>query len=154
MENAADISNIALWSNFIEYYYDAFDKALVCVGERTHRFMEFERHEVLPTIERKYRTNQPSWVRLLVQKSLPEKLKSLDDLSRNLWWSWSIEANELFESMDKDLWIRCEQNPILFLERISLPRFHELEKDSAFVEKLHSKYLMFTSYMMKKYHVS
>ncbi len=151
MENAADIANIALWSNFIDYYYSAFNKALYSVGERTHRFMEFEREEVLPSIERKFRLNQPSWVRLLVQKSLPEKLKSLDDLSHNLWWSWSIEANELFESIDKELWVKCEQNPILFLEKISLPRFQELEKDTVFVEKLHSTYLKFTSYMMQKY---
>ena len=151
MENAGDVANIALWSNFVDYYYNAYDIALNCVGERTHRFMEFERQEVLPSIERKFRLNQPSWVRLIVQKSLPEKLKSLDDLSRNLWWSWSIEANELFESIDKELWIKCEQNPILFLERISLPRFQELEQDTVFVEKLHSTYLKFTSYMMQKY---
>ncbi|MGD9978383.1 MAG: alpha-glucan family phosphorylase [Bacteroidales bacterium] len=150
MVNAADISTIALWNNFIDYYYTAYDKALVCVGERTHRFMEFERQEVLPSIERKFRLNQPSWIRLLVQKSLPEKLKSLDDLSRNLWWSWNIEASELFESIDKNLWDKCEQNPILFLERISLPRFQELEQDSVFVDKLHSIYLKFTSYMMQK----
>lgn len=40
----------------------------------------------------------------------------------------------LFEFIDKELWIRCEQNPILFLERISLPRFQELEQDTVFVE--------------------
>lgn len=151
MNNAQEIASIALWKNFIDYYYKAYDKALSLVGSRTHQFMELERQEILPTVERKFRTTQPSWTRLIVQKNLPEKLKPLDELSRNLWWSWNTDSKKLFESIDKELWIKCEKNPILFLERISLPRFQELEHDAEFVEKLHSIYLNFTAYMMQRY---
>ncbi|HPD95505.1 MAG: alpha-glucan family phosphorylase [Bacteroidales bacterium] len=149
-ENAFDISKIALWKNFISYYQNAYNIALQQVGNRTHIFMEEERQEILPKKERKFKANKPSWVRILVQKSLPKKLKSLDDLSRNLWWSWNSETKELFKSIDPQLWEKCEKNPILFLEKISLPRLLELENDATFVEKLHSTYLKFTSYMMDK----
>lgn len=150
-ENAGKIAATALWKNFAGYYFQAYHVALKAVGERTHRFMELERQEILPTVEKKFQANQPSWVRLIVQKSLPEKLKSLDDLSRNLWWSWNPEAKELFRSIDPELWVKCEQNPILFLEKISLPRLQELENDTEFVDKLQSIYLKFSAYMMKKY---
>ena len=149
--NADEISRVALWENFIDYYFQAYDKALRVVGDRTQMYMEFERQEVLPTVERKFKQYQPNWVRLIIQKRLPEKLKPLDEISRNLWWSWNTDAKEIFETIDKDLWNECEHNPIQFLERISLPRFQELENDTAFVDKLQSVYLKFTSYMMKRY---
>ncbi len=149
--NAEEIAKIALWKNFIDYYWQTYDKALNLVGTRTNRYMETEREEVLPSIEHKFRKYQPNWVRLIIQKKLPEKLKALDDLSRNLWWSWNTESKELYEYIDKELWDRCEHNPIQFLEQISLPRFQELENDTAFVEKLQATYLKFTAYMMKRY---
>lgn len=149
--NANDVSKIALWSNLINYYYKAYNIALKKVESRTQQFMDRDRKEKLPTIERKFRLNKPNWARLLVQKNIPEKLTALDELSKNLWWSWNPDAVDLFESIDPELWIKCEQNPILFLEKISFTRYQELEKNSEFVEKLHTTYLRFTSYMMNKY---
>jgi len=149
--NAGEISRVALWENFVNFYFKAYDSALRVVAERTQMYMELEREEVLPTVEHKIRHYRPNWVRLIIQKRLPEKLKPLDEISRNLWWSWNTDAKELFESIDKELWDKCEHNPIEFLEKISLPKFQELEKDEAFVEKLQSVYLKFSSYMMKKY---
>jgi len=150
--DANQISTIALWSNLIIYYYRAFDIALKKVEGRTQQFTDRGRKEKLPSIvDRKFRQNKPNWVRLLVQKNIPEKLTALDELSKNLWWSWNPEALDLFESIDPELWIECEQNPILFLEKISFARYQELENDTTFVEKLHTIYLSFTSYMMNKY---
>jgi len=150
-DNAFEVSKIALWSNLINFYYKAYNLSLKAVESRTQQFMDRDRKEKLPTIERKYRINKPNWVRLLVQKNIPEKLTALDELSQNLWWSWNPDAAELFESIDPDLWYKCEQNPILFLEKINFTRYQELEKNTEFVEKLHSIYLKFTSYMMNKY---
>ncbi len=149
--NANEVSKIALWSNLINFYYKAYNIALKKVEDRTQQFMDRDRKEKLPTIEHKYRLNKPNWVRLFVQKNIPEKLSALDELSRNLWWSWNPEAVDLFEEIDRELWRKCEHNPILFLEKINFTRYQELEKDSEFVEKLHSIYLRFTSYMMNKY---
>lgn len=150
-ENAFQVSKIALWSKLVEYYYKAYNIALKKVEDRTQQFMDRDRKEKLPSIERKFRLNKPNWVRLLVQKNIPEKLTALDELSKNLWWSWNPDVIDLFESIDPELWLKCEQNPILFLERITFTRYQILENDSVFVEKLHSIYLRFTSYMMNKY---
>lgn len=150
-DNAYEVSKIALWSNLVSYYYKAYSIALKKVEGRTQQFTDRDRNEKLPSIERKFRLNKPNWVRLLVQKNIPEKLSALDELSKNLWWSWNPDAVDLFESIDPKLWIKCEQNPILFLEKISFNRFQELDSDAVFVEKLHAIYLRFTSYMMNKY---
>jgi len=150
-DNAYQVSRIALWSKLIDYYYKAFSISLKKVENRTEQFVDRDRKEKLPSIDRTYRLNKPNWVRLIVQKNIPEKLAALDELSRNLWWSWNPDVSDLFESIDPELWLKCEQNPILFLERITYTRYQALENDAAFVEKLHAVYLRFTSYMMNKY---
>ncbi len=149
-KNAHEVSLIALWENLIVHYKKAFDTALQKVELRTQQFMEQDRVELLPTIEKKFHINKPNWVRLLVQKNIPEKLTALDELSKNLWWCWNPDAIDLFQSIDPELWMECEQNPILFLDRISYNRFQKLEKDEDFIELLGRVHKHFTTYMSKK----
>jgi phosphorylase/glycogen(starch) synthase len=150
-DNASEVSLIALWSKQLQYYRLAFSNALLKVQARTHQYVDVEREEQLPNIERKFRVNQPNWVRLLIQKNIPEKLTALDELSHNLWWCWNPDAVELFETIDKKLWYECEQNPILLLEKISFKRFQELENDTVFIEKLNRVHKHFKDYMHQKY---
>ncbi|MFO8022671.1 MAG: alpha-glucan family phosphorylase [Perlabentimonas sp.] len=149
-DNALDVSKIALWDNQIDYYKESFDIALQKVENRTHQFMEQDREEQLPYIERKYIINKPNWVRLLIQKNIPEKLTALDELSKNIWWSWNPDAIDLFKTIDDEQWSECEQNPILFLDKISYNRFQELENDQEFVDKLNKVYEHFKAYMKEK----
>lgn len=148
--NALEVSRIALWENQIIYYKEAYNIALQKVEQRTQQFMELDREEQLPHIEKKYHINKPNWVRLLIQKNIPEKLAALDELSKNLWWCWNPDATNLFESIDPELWDECEHNPIQFLDQISLHQYLELEKDEAFLEKLAKVHKHFKEYMAKK----
>lgn len=150
MDNALEVSKIALWENLIAYYKEAYHIALEKVALRTQQVMELDREEQLPLVEKVYHINKPNWVRLLIQKNIPEKLTALDELSKNLWWCWNPDAVDLFESIDPQLWEECEQNPIKFLDMISLSRFQELEKDEVFVEALNRVQMHFNEYMNKK----
>lgn len=91
--------------------------------------------------------DQPVWKKLFVESNIPEKLSSLKELSRNLWWVWNTEARELFQYIDAELFEECEHNLIVLLEKVSYQRFLELEKDEDFllkmskVSKLLHKYL-------------
>jgi alpha-glucan phosphorylase-like protein len=86
----------------------------------------------------------------MVQKNIPEKLAPLEELSKNLWWCWNFEAEELFESLDPSLWLECEKNPIVFLELISYNRLLKLEQDQAFLQRLMVVYNKFKKYMAEK----
>ncbi len=149
-KNAFDVSQIALWKNLISYYKEAYDIALQKVEQRTQQFMDSDREEQLPSVEKQYLINKPNWVRLIIQKNIPEKLTALDELSKNLWWCWNPDAMELFESIDPELWVECEQNPILFLDKIPYNRFKELEKDDSFIDKLNKVHQHFSAYLKKK----
>ena len=149
-QNALDVSQIALWQNLITHYKEAYGVALQKAGQRTQQFMDTDREEQLPSVEKQYLINKPNWVRLIIQKNIPEKLAALDELSKNMWWCWNPDAIDLFESIDVELWQECEKNPIMFLDKIPYNRFVELEKDEDFLKKLNRVYKHFNEYMKKK----
>ncbi len=148
-DKAFEVSRIALWSNFIVHYQKAFDIAL----RKTTDAMQQHAQEIENTFSQveKYSEDAiPKWKRLIVNKNIPESLQALERLANNLWWCWNYEAEELFESIDPELWKICEKNPVVFLGKIPYTKFVELEKDAGFRQKLQRVYDMFTAYMQKK----
>ncbi|HSV97443.1 MAG TPA: alpha-glucan family phosphorylase [Spirochaetota bacterium] len=50
---------------------------------------------------------------------LPERLKPLENIARNMWWVWNYEAIELFRRLDVELWREYDHNPVALLGAIS-----------------------------------
>ena len=48
-------------------------------------------------------TNAPVWRDITVYAELPAKLKCLDELAHNVWWSWNSDAKKLFHDIDTQL---------------------------------------------------
>ena len=92
-------------------------------------------------------TNAPQWKELIVRSSLPEELKCLDEIAHNLWWVWNYEARDLFRDLDPELYHDVKHNPVLLLERLSLPRKEEIVKDKALMKRIHEVYKLFRAYM-------
>ncbi|MBU1398197.1 MAG: DUF3417 domain-containing protein, partial [Proteobacteria bacterium] len=65
--------------------------------------------------------------------SIPAPLSFLDELSRNLWWSWHHDAKELYRRIDPKLWRVSGQNPIVFSTLVSASRLQELTVDEGFL---------------------
>ncbi len=76
--------------------------------------------------------------RLTVRTALPAALSGLDDLARNLRWSWHPETLDLFESVDPVEWAVNKPDPIGLLGRVSPERLTELAEDSGFLNRLHA----------------
>jgi starch phosphorylase len=91
--------------------------------------------------------NAPQWKELTVKSSLPEELKCLDEIAHNLWWVWNYEARDLFRDLDPQLYHDVKHNPVLLLERLSLPRKEEIVKDKALMKRINSVYKLFREYM-------
>ena len=47
--------------------------------------------------------NIPSWKEVTVKSRIPDELKKLSELSRNMWWAWNHEATDLFEDLNPAL---------------------------------------------------
>lgn len=68
--------------------------------------------------------------------STPEPLIFLEKLSRNLWWCWQQDAQELYRRIDPMGWEEAKQNPIVFSTSLSQRRLSELAEDSSFLAHL------------------
>ncbi len=75
---------------------------------------------------------------ITITPNLPENLRPLIRLAKNLWWTWTPEAIYLFKDMDADLWDQTGHNPIAMLGAIEQPRLEELERDEVFLARMES----------------
>ena len=94
-------------------------------------------------------TNAPVWRDLTIHTELPAKLKCLDELSHNVWWSWNSEAKTLFHDLDPELWRSTGENPVLLLQKLSFERCKELINDDSMVNRIKYVYKTFKDYMKK-----
>ena len=147
MENAKEVSRIALWENQVKYYKEAYSLALEKLESekgkyptQTNRTMEYRNFDV----------SQPNWNKVFVSRTLPEKLHGLEVLSKNLWWCWNESAKELFKAIDPELWEATGMNPIALLDKVSLKKFQKLESDVNFLRQLDTVMAEFNEYMSLK----
>ena len=152
--SALEISKIALWEHLVLYYEEAYRTALVKMTGRANKMMYVDEGgmpaEHVNYVHQQLNTNTPNWISLMVEKKLPERLEPLEVLSKNIWWSWTLGAHELYEYIDDKLWVECDKNPIDFLDNVSFTRLKELEGDQVFLGKMDEVYGVFTAYMAEK----
>ena len=147
-ENAKKVSEIALWRNNIVYYEEAYTKAIEKVQAVRGEFTEVPDDE--PHVYDLYSSNHPTWTSVFISRELPERLKHLDALAKNLWWCWNQSAISLFRDIDPLLWKQVNGNPLLLLDKIPLKLYRKLERDEAFLARLDAVYSEFTAYMAEK----
>ncbi|MFE1442458.1 alpha-glucan family phosphorylase [Streptomyces sp. NPDC058739] len=74
--------------------------------------------------------------RFTVRPVLPEPLRPLSDLARNLRWSWHAETRELFQSVDPERWAASDGDPVRLLGGVPPRRLAELAQDRRFLRRL------------------
>lgn len=89
----------------------------------------------------------PRWKRLYIQSQVPDQLKGLEDISKNLWWCWNYDAINLFRSIDPSGWETYRQNPIALLDNLDYQDYERLLKDEAFMKQLSLVQGRFKKYM-------
>lgn len=97
-------------------------------------------------------SNQPTWHNLTVSTELPKQLKPLEEMSKNLWWVWNSEGKSLFRDIDKDLWRKVGENPVMLLQQISYERLKEILDDKVFMDRINLVYASFKDYMKQPMH--
>ena len=151
-KGAMEISNTALWKRLFKEYKSAYEEAIDNSVSRTNRVLidGGSRAEQINFVRQQLTSNRPSWHRLMVEKGIPARLKALEELSRNLWWCWTVAARDLFESVDPELWVKVDRNPIVLLDKLTSARCEELCNDNEFLARMDAVYKEFTDYMAEK----
>src|SRR5215212_10792331 len=64
---------------------------------------------------------------------LPDRLRPLQTLAYNLWWSWHADAVSLFMRINPDLFEALDHSPIRLLGATEQNRYEQLEQDDGFL---------------------
>ncbi|GAA0477459.1 glycosyltransferase family 1 protein [Streptomyces stramineus] len=67
---------------------------------------------------------------------LPESLRPLSELARNLRWSWHPETRELFQAVDPEGWRAAAGDPLRLLGAVPAARLDALAEDRRFLRRL------------------
>lgn len=65
---------------------------------------------------------------------IPERIRGLGDITQNLWWSWHLDARELFHRIDHRLWEDTRHNAVEFLRQVAPERLDAAAQDVVFLE--------------------
>ena len=68
--------------------------------------------------------------------SLPEPLKELETIAKNIFWSWHPDFIELFKRIDGNLWTTCGHNPVDFLGNVEQSKLEALAENKGFLCEL------------------
>ncbi len=74
--------------------------------------------------------------RFSVRPVLPEPLRPLSELARNLRWSWHPETRELFQAVDPEGWRAAAGDPMRLLGSVPADRLAALADDRRFRRRL------------------
>ena len=74
---------------------------------------------------------------------LPKSLYRLEQMVRNLWWSYQPDLEQLLKPLDPYLWQTCSGNPVHFLGSVSEGLMHKKQEDAEFLEQMDRCYEQF-----------
>lgn len=135
----------AQWSSMGHFYTEAYNFSLSRVANRTDQILSKKSTFSERLVPRK--KSEPQWKKVFFQPSIPDSLKDIIRLSKNLWWTWNQDALDLFEAIDLKLWAEVEFNPITLLEELDFARWQQLEQDSSFLTRFNRVIKRFDDYM-------
>ena len=85
-----------------------------------------------------------------LDRVLPEKLRSLDRISKNFAWSWLPGGLNVFRDIDTAAWELYEQNPRMVLKKATNMRLCQLAANEAYLERLKAFEATFDEYVSTK----
>ena len=92
-------------------------------------------------------SNEPIWRELSVKTKLPNSLRPLAILAKNLYHVWNTDVRDLFKSIDERKWEQYRHNPLAMLENTEEEVFEVLASDPKFIRQMETVYDRFLAYM-------
>ncbi|MCK5076998.1 MAG: alpha-glucan family phosphorylase, partial [Calditrichia bacterium] len=71
-----------------------------------------------------------------VLPQLPKALNRLNELSKNFYFCWHKDTQDIFREINPELWRTCNHNPVKFLRSVSQKRLEEVGNDTDYLQKL------------------
>ena len=65
--------------------------------------------------------------------ALPKRIARLGEVAQDLWWTWNVNARELFRRLDYPMWRRTAHNPVRMLRLLSPRQLREASQHPTFL---------------------
>src|SRR5437899_8599695 len=86
----------------------------------------------------------------LSPSELADLIVGLNRLARNLWWTWSQEAQEVFSELSPRGWQNLYHNAVAILHEVSDYELRVRLQDPEFAERVRRLLQAFDSYLNEK----
>jgi starch phosphorylase len=86
-----------------------------------------------------------------IKPVIPERLKRLEELANDLYYSWDRGVRGLFRSLDTKCWEACTRNPKLFLRRVGQHKLDAASQDPMFLTEYRRALSAYDTYMEEKH---
>lgn len=70
-----------------------------------------------------------------IVNALPEPIRRLGELCRNLYWTWNPTISALLRSIDPELWHRTNHHPLRILQQVGQEHLERLAEDPEFLNR-------------------
>jgi phosphorylase/glycogen(starch) synthase len=138
---------LTAWSGLYRHYEAAYDAALRAVQERSLQGAPQLRKPRLTVTHAPQHGRTPRLSGFEVAASLPDELRGLLRLSRNLWWCWNADAEAVFADLAPTQWAASGRNPVAFLQRLYPEDMSGKAKDREYLARLRAVLARFDEYM-------
>ena len=85
-----------------------------------------------------------------IRPILPERLKRLEDLANDLYYSWDRGVRRLFRHLDEKTWVACRSNPKVFLRRVGQAKLEEAARDPIYLADYRGILSAYDTYMQER----
>ncbi len=121
---AYTLAQNADWSVFCKEYIKAYDIAITeCLSRVQGKSSKNQTTQQLSFTGTD--SSRPRLRPFSVKASIPKEIERLRELSFNLWWSWDIDAYELFARLDPVMFEKVGYNPITLLDVTDIQKMQD-----------------------------
>ncbi len=89
----------------------------------------------------------------LTSEELRELVAGLNKVARNLWWTWSQEAQEIFQELSPRGWQNLYHNAVAILHEVSEYELRVRLQDPDFAQRVSEVLRLFEAYMNDQAHL-
>ncbi len=147
-EEAVSIYKELLWPKLADHYEEAWEIGLKKVKVRTPKIKKWLKPATHKLVASK-KEDRPVYRKIIIDTKIPERLQHLEELTKNLWWTWQHDVTTLFESIDPKLWELTNNNPVELLKRLPKKKLKKLTHNEEFLKKVDDAYTRFKAYLAR-----
>ncbi|MGA0058691.1 MAG: alpha-glucan family phosphorylase [Planctomycetota bacterium] len=135
------------WSDLFRHYESAYAAAAAAIENRMSQGAAQTRKPRRQVVTNPVSARRPHLQYFDVSAVLPEPLRPLERIARNLWWCWDHDVPQLFREISPTAWDQHRHNPLRFLRHAFPDDLRAKAADPSFCRRVAEAEQRFDAYI-------